>query len=315
MQPTKLTHFILRELITCLLLLVGATLLAFLLLRVSGDPVLGLVNIVGKDPEEIAQIKKALGLDKPILLQYASWVARAAKFDLGYDLEGRPVAGELTERFSRTLILTCGALGVSLLLSLPISIMSSLRRHRLASSILSGAIYFVSAIPVFLLGYFSIYAALHTLRILPTANFIDQEGRLGMFLIYALPIAVLGVGSGIATETIRYLRERIARVLREEYVRTARAKGASVVRHISREGIALPLVAVVASKIPHLLGGAIVVEIVFQWEGLGAWAWDRALARDHNAIMGITLAAAILVRFGNLMQALLHTLMDPRARS
>ncbi len=112
---------------------------------------------------------------------------------------------------------------------------------------------------------------------------------------------------------IRHLREEMSRVMAEDYMRTARAKGASMWRHAFKEGLLLPVTAIIATKIPFMLGGAIIVEQVFNWPGMGRMAWQAAQDRDYPVIMGIALAAALLVRVGSLMQRMVYVTVNPRA--
>lgn len=126
-----------------------------------------------------------------------------------------------------------------------------------------------------------------------------------------LPVLVLGLGSGTISEVIRHLREEMSRVMNEDYIRTARAKGASVWRHAFKEGLLLPVSAIFAAKIPFILGGAVIVEQIFNWPGMGRMAWQAAQDRDFAVIMGIALVAAIFVRLGSLLQRVIYTAVNP----
>jgi peptide/nickel transport system permease protein len=112
---------------------------------------------------------------------------------------------------------------------------------------------------------------------------------------------------------VRYLREELTRVLSQDYIRTARAKGSSVWRHAFKEGFLLPVTEMIAAKIPFILGGAVVVEQIFNWPGMGRLAWQAAQDRDFPLIMGITLMAAIFVRLGSMLKQVVHIVVNPRA--
>ncbi|MDH4164186.1 MAG: ABC transporter permease [Nitrospirota bacterium] len=132
--------------------------------------------------------------------------------------------------------------------------------------------------------------------------------------LYALlPIIVLGIGNGTISEVIRSLREEMGRVMEEDYIRTARAKGASVWQHAFKEGFLIPVTEIVAAKIPFILGGAVIVEQVFNWPGMGRMAWQAAQDRDYPVIMGIAIVAAMLVRMGSLFQSVVYVMVNPRA--
>ena len=128
-----------------------------------------------------------------------------------------------------------------------------------------------------------------------------------------LPVLVLGVSNGTISEVVRFLREEISRVFSEEYICTARAKGASIWKHSFKEGFLIPITEIIAAKIPFILGGAVVVEQVFNWPGMGRMAWQAAQDRDFPLIMGITLMAAVVVRSGSLLQRVIHIIVNPRA--
>jgi peptide/nickel transport system permease protein len=128
-----------------------------------------------------------------------------------------------------------------------------------------------------------------------------------------VPIFVLGAASGTLSEMIRHLREELSRVLAEDYIRTARAKGAAVWRHAFKEGFLIPVTQIMSAKMPFLLGGAVIVEQVFNWPGMGRMAWQAAQDRDFPVIMGIALAAAAFVRLGNLLHRVVFTAVNPRA--
>ena len=132
------------------------------------------------------------------------------------------------------------------------------------------------------------------------------------WLYTLVPVLVLGLGSGSISEVIRSLREEMSRVMAEDYVRTARAKGASVWRHAFKEGLLLPVTEIIAAKIPFILGGAVIVEQVFNWPGMGRMAWQAAQDRDFPVMMGIVLVAAAFVRLGSLIQRIVHTAVNPQ---
>src|SRR5438552_1749244 len=174
------------------------------------------------------------------------------------------------------------------------------------------AAYVLSAVPVFWFGYIVVYVFIHTFGMFPliSGTAAKQEHA---WLYFLVPIFVLGVASGTLSEMIRHLREELSRVLAEDYIRTARAKGAAVWRHAFKEGFLIPVTEIMSAKIPFLLGGAVIVEQVFNWPGMGRMAWQAAQDRDFPVIMGIALVAAAFVRLGNLLQRVVFTAVNPRA--
>jgi ABC-type dipeptide/oligopeptide/nickel transport system permease component len=167
-------------------------------------------------------------------------------------------------------------------------------------------------VPVFWFGYIVVYVFIHQFGMFPLISGTAAKQQ-HAWLYFLVPIFVLGIASGTLSEMIRHLREELSRVLAEDYIRTARAKGAPVWRHAFKEGFLIPVTEIMSAKIPFLLGGAVIVEQVFNWPGMGRMAWQAAQDRDFPVIMGIALVAAAFVRFGNLLQRVVFTAVNPRA--
>jgi peptide/nickel transport system permease protein len=164
-------------------------------------------------------------------------------------------------------------------------------------------------LPVFWLAYIAIYVSVHNFNYFP----LGSSSGSGIWGWNALvPVLVLGLGSGTISEVIRFLRDELSRVMAEDYIRTARAKGASVWRHAFKEGLLLPVSEIIAAKIPFILGGAVIVEQIFNWPGMGRLAWQAAQDRDFPVIMGIALVAAVFVRMGSLIQRLIYASVSPQ---
>jgi peptide/nickel transport system permease protein len=153
----------------------------------------------------------------------------------------------------------------------------------------------------------------HKLGLFPLAFGYAASSQKFGWLYALLPIFVLGVGNGTISEVIRSLRNEMGRVMAEDYIRTARAKGASVWRHSFKEGLLIPVTEIVAAKIPFILGGAVMVEQVFFWPGMGRMAWQAAPDREYPVIMGMAILAAVFVRLGSLFQSVVYVAVNPRA--
>jgi peptide/nickel transport system permease protein len=174
------------------------------------------------------------------------------------------------------------------------------------------AAYVLSAVPVFWFGYIVVYVFIHYFGMFPLISGAAARQQ-HAWVYFLVPIFVLGTASGTLAEMIRHLREELSRVLAEDYIRTARAKGAAVWRHAFKEGFLIPVTAIMSAKMPYLLGGAVIVEQVFNWPGMGRMAWQAAQDRDYPVIMGIALLAAAFVRLGNLAHRIVFTAVNPRA--
>jgi peptide/nickel transport system permease protein len=303
---------LLKELGLALLLLFGVSFVVFAILYAApGDQFSVLLE--GQTEEARAGIGAAMGAAQSWYGQYFSWLLNVMGGNFGTSVRtGLPVAGELVEVSLNTLYLTLGSMAVTLSIAIPIALYSSVRGH---SVIISWPLtmfgYLISALPVFWLGYIAIYISIHGFDFFPLAS-MSRGGAENNWIYTLVPVLVLGLGSGSISEVIRNLREEMSRVMAEDYVRTARAKGASVWKHAFKEGLLIPVTEIIASKIPFILGGAVIVEQVFNWPGMGRMAWQAAQDRDFPVIMGIVLVAAAFVRLGSLLQRIICTAVNPQ---
>ena len=302
------------ELATTTALLLGVSLVVFLILYLApGDPfaaLLGGRNLSGAEREAAFE---ALGIPHTWYGQYLAWIANVLHGDFGISMRtGQPVARELLSSGMKTLFLTVGSLIVTLSVAVPIAAYAAVypasRRARLSTLL----VYLISALPTFWLGYMLIYFFTRKLGLFPILSSTDENHEYN-WLYATLPVVLLGLGNGALSEIVRYLREEIARVMSEEYLRTARAKGASMWRHAYKEALLLPVSQIIAAKMPFVLGGAIIVEQVFNWPGLGRVAWQAAQDRDYPVIMAVTLLAAIVVRLGSFLHRAIYVVVNPRA--
>jgi len=277
-----------------------------------GDPLNVLLE--GQSPRsEIALgVREALGVPRTWYGQYAAWFGKLLHGDFGNSIRtGLPVLPELARVGVNTLILTLGSLLLTLLIAAPIAVHAAANGNTAGNTVATLAAYVLSAAPVFWFGYIVVYVSIHQFGVFPLIS--GTAARQHAWVYFLVPIFVLGVASGTLAEMIRHLREELSRVLAEDYIRTARAKGAPVWRHAFKEGFLIPVTEIMSAKIPFLLGGAVIVEQVFNWPGMGRMAWQAAQDRDFPVIMGIALAAAAFVRLGNLLQRVVFTAVNPRA--
>ena len=304
-----------REVAVTALLLLGVSVVVFGILYLSpGDPFSLLLEGQMSAGAPGSGVREAMGVPKAWFAQYLSWLAGMLRGNFGNSIRtGLPVLEEISRVGLNTLLLTLGSMAVTLLVAVPIALYAAVRGVNRVSFPLTMAAYVVSALPVFWLGYVVIYLFMHKFGIFPLA-FGSPGAAHGTNRLYLLlPIVVLGLGNGTLSEVIRHLREEMGRVLSEDYVRTARAKGASVWNHAFKEGFLIPVTEIVASKIPFILGGAVIVEQVFNWPGMGRMAWQAAQDRDFPVIMGIAVVAAVFVRTGSLLQRFVYVVVNPGA--
>ena len=311
-MPQRVAKALARELLrTALLLLLVSAAMYAILDAAPGDPVALYVNVQSLTPEQIEEVRHELGLDRALPLRYAAWLVRVARGDLGTSLRsGKAVSSELWKTGWRTALLTGSAMLLTLLLAGATAYLAATRRHPVWSGALTAFGFVVSALPIFWLGYFAIYVLTRQFNVFPILMGAESSGGGAAFLL--VPIVVLGLGNGTVSEVTRHLRSHLDSVLREDYMRTARAKGASLWRHLYKDGFAMPLSSLLANKIPYLLGGAVVVEQVFNWPGMGRLAWQAASDRDYPVLLGVTLLAAVIVRFGHVVKEAVQVAVNPQ---
>ena len=301
-----------REIVITTLLLLGVSFVVFVILYFSpGDPFSVLLQGQMASEEARMGAREALGASRSWYAQYFSWLANMFQGNFGTSIRtGLPVLGELVRTGINTLYLTVGSLLVTLAIAIPIALYSAVRGETVFTWPLTMFAYVISALPVFWLGYIFIYFFMHKFNLFPV---FSGTGGGFSWLYSLLPIFVLGIGNGTTSEVIRYLRDEMGRVMSEDYIRTARAKGASVWRHSFKEGLLIPVTEMIAAKIPFILGGAVIVEQVFNWPGMGRMAWQAAQDRDFPVIMGIAILAAVFVRMGSMFQRVVYVVVNPRA--
>ena len=316
--------FLLRRLAASLLLLLLVLTLAFFFLHLlPGDP----VHLFEGQRLTLAQqrnMERIYGLDRPLPEQYLAWISSVARWDWGTSLsQQRPVSTVLREALPATADLALAALAVEYALALLLGIASALRR----GSALDHAVRVVTLLlysqPVFWLGLMAILLFSYVWPVLPAghmrsvdADLMSPVGRL-LDLARHLLLPALVIGLSTTGGTARYLRASLIEVMSQDYIRTARAKGLSERRVVWVHGLrnaVVPLIQVFAISLPLLLSGALIVEVVFSWPGLGRLTFLAISTRDYPLILGSTALSATLVILGNLVADVLHALVDPRVR-
>jgi peptide/nickel transport system permease protein len=321
-ERPALPRYLLRRLLNALLLVLGLlTLVFFLVHLMPGDPaeLAGEQQLTGAGRELLRQ---RLGLEGPLWRQYLSWLGGALRGDFGLSLrQQRPVADILAEAIPNTLVLTVTALvvelGAGLLVGLLVARSPGRRRARLLNT--GGLVLY--SLPSFWLALVAIMIFARNLGWLPAggmhapaawmtpgARFVDLLRHL------VLPVLVLGLGNFAVSA--RYVRATLARILASEWILALRARGlgeAAVIRHALR-GALPPVLTLVGLSLPGLLGGAVAVEEVFAWPGLGRVSVQALLARDYPVIMAVTAIVAVLVTVGSLLADLACRGVDPRLR-
>jgi peptide/nickel transport system permease protein len=298
------------------LLLVSAGVFALLHLT-PGDPI-DVMMSESADPSAKAHLRRELGLDRPIAVQYVAWMGRLLQGDLGRSIRnGEPVLENVGRRIRPTLQLAVLAMTVSVLIAFPLGIVSAARRNTAADR--AGTTFALLGIcmPNFLLALLLIFVFGVTLRWLPISGYMDplEEGLDGVRSLI-LPAATLGLA--LAAVITRTLRSSLVETLAEDYVRTARAKGLSEWNVIVGHGLKnamIPVVTVLGLQLGTLVGGAVITEYVFALPGVGRLVVDAVFARDYPLVQGVVLLIAVAFIASNLLVDLLYGWLDPRIRT
>ncbi len=317
-------RYVLRRVLQMIPLLAGVSLLVFVLLASApGDPVDMLIR---SNPSvtmnDIARLKHLYGLDQPIIVRYAKWIGRTLQGDLGWSLAHQvPVARLVGERLPNSLMLVGTGIVIAILVAIPAGIYSALRQYSVGDYLASLGTFVGFSIPVFWFGLIMIYIFAVKLRVLPPGGMREAgavpgwPATLDYLRHLILPSLVIALYSTAALA--RYTRSSMLEVIRQDYIRTARAKGLSEIRiagHHALRNAMIPIVTVLALTMPALFGGAPVTESVFAWPGIGQLLVQSVLFGDYVVAMAVLMMIAVLVLAFNLAADIVYGLLDPRIR-
>ncbi|WP_138467132.1 ABC transporter permease [Poseidonocella sp. HB161398] len=286
----------------------GISGLVFLMLRmIPGDPVLALLGTQAANPEVVERLRRQLGLDEPLAVQYTTWLGNLFRGDFGFSYgQQRPVSELIAANFPATLQLTVCALFLSVLLGLAIGIVAALKRNRAADTLGMGLALALMSIPSFWLGLLLI------LLFAVTWPIFDVVGGTG-FKGVVLPAVTLALGT--VGFNARFIRSSVLSAQTQKHVITARAKGLSratvFLRHVLRNSL-LPILTVVGIQVGNLLSGTVVVETVFSRPGLGRLLVDAILSKDYLTVQAVVLIIAVIYAGANFVVDLCYPLLDPR---
>jgi peptide/nickel transport system permease protein len=298
------------------LLLVSAGVFALIHLT-PGDPIDAMMA-ESVDATVKAHLRKELGLDRPLHLQYIAWMGRILRGDLGRSIRNQePVIENVGRRIGPSLQLAGLAMAISLVVATPVGILSAARRNTAVDRFGTSFALFGICMPNFLIALLLIFVFGVTLRWLPISGYIDPwEEPLAGLRSLVLPAVTLGLA--LAAVVTRTLRSSMLEALSEDYVRTARAKGldeGTIVRSHVLKNALIPVVTVLGLQLGTLIGGAVITEYVFALPGVGRLVVDAVFARDYPLVQGVVLLIAVGFILTNLMVDVLYGLIDPRIRA
>ncbi len=307
-------------------LVLGITIISFLVIHLApGGPVEVETEMSLKASAQAREnLKKLYGLDKPLYVQYLDWLERFITFDFGKSFtDGKKVVDKIKERIPVTLTINLLSMILILMVAIPIGVLSATRQYSLFDKLTTVFVFVGFSTPTFWLALILMIIFGVTLGWLPISGIqsIDVsdmtyfERLMDWVKHLILPVSISAFG-GIAGLS-RYCRSSMLEVIRQDYIRTARAKGLSekdvIIRHALRNAL-LPVVTILGLSIPGLIGGSVIFETIFSIPGMGQLFYSSAMSRDYPTIMGILVIGSILTLVGNLIADISYALLDPRIR-
>jgi peptide/nickel transport system permease protein len=323
-----MTTYVLRRILQAIPILFGISILIFLIVQLAPGSAVDRFRSPRVSAEQLAMINRLYGLDKPLIEQYLHWITaffqiwRPEAWGFSF-IDGQPVLRSVTNRIPATLLLTGAALLVTIVVSIPLGILAAIKQYSKTDKVITTFATIGYAMPSFLLGIYILYFGGVVLTQLTGFGFplfgrqsLGGDGNpVDIAYHLVLPVTALAVQS-IAGFS-RYLRASMLDVMRQDYVRTARAKGAQgkrvVGKHALRNAL-IPIITLIGLSIPGLISGAVITETIFSYPGLGQLTITAIIGSDYPTIYATAMLVAIFVILGNLIADILYGVVDPRIK-
>ncbi|MDF2588570.1 MAG: ABC-type dipeptide/oligopeptide/nickel transport system, permease component [Anaerocolumna sp.] len=307
--------YIMKRILIAIPVLLGITIIDFLIMNLAGSP---LEMLQGARVSEAAlEVKKiALGLDEPIYIQYSIWLKQLLSGNLGYSIKNYQSVSQMIGTYiGPTLLLMTTSLIVSMFIAIPAGIYSAVKQYTPGDYSIVTLSFLGSSVPGFFLALILIYIFTIKLGWLPSSGMSTLGMEKNVWdVIKHMIMPVIVLATSMAGTNIRYIRSAMLEILQKDYLRTAKAKGIGkflvINKHALRNAL-IPVITVFGMHIPVLFGGAIIIEQVFSWPGLGLMTMSAIINRDYPVIMGVCLMSAIVVLVANLLTDILYALVDP----
>ena len=307
--------YILKRILIAIPVLIGITIIDYTIMCMAGSP---LAMLQGPRVSEAAIEAKeiALGLDKPVYVQYFLWLKQLLHGNMGYSIKSfQSVSDLIGSHIGPTLLLMGVSLIASLILAIPAGIYSAIHQYSKGDYTVVTLSFLGSSVPGFFLSLLLIYIFTVRLGWLPSSGMTTlgaDGGAADVAKHMVMPVIVLAFS--MAGSNIRYIRSAVLEILQQDYLRTAKAKGIGhfkvICKHALRNAL-IPIITVIGMEIPVLFGGAVIIEQIFSWPGLGLMTMSAISGRDYPVIMGVCLLSAVVVLIGNLVTDILYALADP----
>ncbi len=321
-----MARYILKRLLLSIPILFGISLITFAVIHITpGGPTVVQSQMNAKmSPDSIAKLKTLYGLDKPLHLQYLNWLSRLARFDFGESFnDNRPVTEKILERLPATLQLNILSLLLLFLIAVPLGVYSAAQENSVFERLFTSLSFVGYSIPAFWLAlllmlFFGVWLQWLPISGMASVNAANMPPVLQIYdsiqhLLLPLFVSVFGSIAGLS----RYMRSGMLEVIRQDYIRTARAKGLPerdvLLKHALRNAL-LPVITIIGLSIPGLISGGFIFETIFAWPGMGRLAYESAMSFDYPVIMGVVTAGALLTLLGNLFADIAYAFADPRIR-
>lgn len=280
----------------------------------------GVIDLESPEARNLLATREMLGLERPLHVQFGEWFARMLRFDFGHSLiDGQPVLDKILRFLPPTLLLTGSALVLSIIIAVPLGVYASVYRNTPLDYGLTVFAFLGISIPSFWAAIVAIIIFGVQLGWLPTGGMRSVSGAVSPLVDtlrhLVLPATMLALDGTAAL--MRYVRSSMTEVLLEDYVRTARGKGlkprAVVFRHALKNAL-IPAVTIIGMRLPLLVGGAVLIEIVFAWPGIGRLGYDAVIRRDLPVVMALVVFTGVVTIIGNMLADLAYGLLDPRVK-
>jgi len=319
--------YIVRRLLLAIPTMLGITVVTFFIINLApGDPAQLQTQGIMDTRVSIRTyeaLREYYGLDEPIVKRYGMWLWRLVRLDFGQSMstDRRPVWDKVRERLWPTMSLAILSLGISLTVAIPIGVYSAARQNRLFDTVSSTILYALYSVPSYVMAVPLILLLAIQWDLLPFQGMVsdDYEQLSGMGkvpdLIRHYTLITFCFSYGALAYYSRFVRQNMLEVLRQDYIRTARAKGLTERRVIMRHGFRnalIPVVTLFGLLLPAIIGGSVILEVMFNWPGMGRLFFESMMSRDYPTIMALTFVTACLVLLGTLLADLSYPLVDPR---
>ncbi|EQK39184.1 ABC transporter permease [Paraclostridium bifermentans] len=310
---------IIKRLLNMIPMLFFITIISFILMHLApGDPLQAYIS-PDMNVEDIERIRESLGLNDPIIVQYFKWLFNTIQGNLGYSMvNSKPVLNLILERLGPTILLSGSALVISIMISIPVGLISGYKKNSIIDKVLNVVSYIGISIPSFWFAMMLIYVFSIKLNIFPSVGMrtIGVDTTLDLINHLILPVTVLSFYN--LSVYIRYIRSSTIEQLKQDYVTTQYAYGAStkdiLFKHVLKNTL-LPVITIFGMSLPSIFTGAFITETIFGWPGMGQLGVNAIFGYDYPVVMGITLFSSAMLIIGNLIADILYAMVDPRIKS